>query len=253
MDNIIYRATFPNGKVYIGKTKNFKMRIYHHIWNSKKSSNNIILYKAIRKYGHTNIVWDIIDTCETYEELADKEIFYIKEYKSIEHENGYNMVCGDRDDFDREVRLDDYKIEIVLKKLEANGHDPSKYVILTEELSDKILNDYVINELSIRFLVKKYKITKNRITRLLIRSGINIVQDRAVKTNTKTFDDYYIKKVIDMYNSGLSIKDISNEENITILLVSRILHDSGVRESKRFKNGKRYDGRQPKKVRELNN
>jgi len=30
------------------------------------------------------------------------------------------------------------------------------------------------------------------------------------------------------------------------MITSRILHDSGVRISSRFKDGKRYDGKQPK-------
>lgn len=49
-----------------------------------------------------------------------------------------------------------------------------------------------------------------------------------------------------MYRSGKNIKEISEIENLSIMIVSRILHDSGVRTSNRFLNGKRYDGRQPK-------
>ena len=62
----------------------------------------------------------------------------------------------------------------------------------------------------------------------------------------------YIDKIVNLYKIGKTIKQISEEEKLTIMIVSRILHDSGVRESKRFKNGKRYDGKQPKK-RQLNN
>lgn len=55
-----------------------------------------------------------------------------------------------------------------------------------------------------------------------------------------------INRVIDKYKNGYFIKEISKEENVTILLISRILHDCRIRESKRFKNEKRYDGKQPK-------
>ena len=56
----------------------------------------------------------------------------------------------------------------------------------------------------------------------------------------------YIDKIIELYNSGLNIKTIGEQENLTIMMVSRILHDSGTRISIRFKDGKRYDSRQPK-------
>ena len=65
-------------------------------------------------------------------------------------------------------------------------------------------------------------------------------------TNSKVFDIEYINLIINDYKNGLKIKEIAKKENKSIMIISRILHDSGVRISTRFKNGRRYDGKQPK-------
>jgi hypothetical protein len=64
--------------------------------------------------------------------------------------------------------------------------------------------------------------------------------NKSSEVNTKKFDIEYINKIIELFNSGLNIKTLSENEKLTIMIVSRILHDSGVRESKRFINGKRW-------------
>ena len=97
---VIYKAEFPNGKVYIGKTKNFEQRKYHHIWNSNRRNNgHIIMYKAILKYGSDNINWSILCECLDNDDMNKKEIEYIKMYNSTSHKFGYNMVCGDKEDY----------------------------------------------------------------------------------------------------------------------------------------------------------
>lgn len=81
---------------------------------------------------------------------------------------------------------------------------------------------------------------------MLKSENIEIDKDKIIEVNTKTFDSIYIEHIVNKFKNGLKIKDIANIENKSILIISRILHDSGVRESKRFLNGRRYDGRQPK-------
>lgn len=245
---VIYKAEFPNGKVYIGKTINFEMRKYHHVWNSQRSEHShIIMSKAIRKYGADSIKWEIIYECSDVEEMNQKEKEFIKLFKSTEHDYGYNMVCGDKEDYQiRENFDDDYRIDIIKRKLKSNGHDPEKYVIITEDLSNKIKSDYLSGEMGVGSISRKYKISKQRITRLLNRQGIQLDVNRSSKVNTFVPTKELEESVINQFKEGKTINQISEIEGLTILIVSRILHDSGVRKSKRFENGKRYDGRQPK-------
>jgi len=250
---VIYKAEFPNGKVYIGRTINFKDRKYKHINSSKGEKNShIIMYKAIRKYGADNIKWEIIHECSSMEEMKEKEKEFINLYKSTEHEYGYNMVCGDKEEYILRENFDEnYRIDIIKRKLKSNGHDPEKYVIIDEDLAIKIIEDYK-SLIGIRPLSKKYGISRQRLRRFLLSRNIEIDKEIVSKVTTFIPNIELIKDICDDFKSGKTIKSIAEEKNLTIMIVSRILHDAGVRESKRFKNGKRYDGRQPKK-RKLNN
>ncbi len=219
-----------------------------HSWNAKKykDNKNIILIKAINKYGFDSIKWDIIYECSNEEEMRLKEIEYINEYNSIDHKYGYNMICGYKDYYEKRNNIDyEYSIDIIKRKLKSNGHDPDKYIELTEELSNNLKNDYLSGEFGIRTLSKKYKITRNRIKRFLLREGIEIKKDIIKKINTFLPEEKLINEIINLYKNNKTIKEISEIKKITTMLVSRILHDHGIRKSKRFKNGKRYDGRQP--------
>jgi hypothetical protein len=100
--------------------------------------------------------------------------------------------------------------------------------------------------MSIKAIVRKYSISKNRVTRFIKSQNIDIDQERCKLTNSKVFDSDYIDKVIKMYKDGLLIKDIARIENKTIMVISRILHDSGVRISKRFGEGRASDGSKPR-------
>lgn len=251
---VIYKAEFPNGKVYIGKSKIFELRKYHHIWNSKRlNKNHIIMYKAINKYGPENIKWSIIYECSSIDEMNKKEIEFINLYKSTKYEFGYNMVCGDKEDYELRQNFDkDYRIDIIKRKLKSNGHDPNNYIEIDDNLSSLIIKDYQENLIGIRKLSKKYSISRQRLTRLFKYNKIEIDKDISSKINSYIPSNELIERVINNFKKSKTIKEISKDENLTILIVSRILHDSGIRKSKRFKNGKRYDGKQPKKQKSNN-
>lgn len=92
---IVYKATnIINNKVYIGiTTKTLEHRVSIHKKDSKVK--NTYLYRAIRKYGFENFIWEEIDTANSIEELHEKEIFYIKKYDSFDNkEKGYNTTSG---------------------------------------------------------------------------------------------------------------------------------------------------------------
>jgi group I intron endonuclease len=84
---VIYKITSPTGKVYIGRTKNYKGRMYEHYYIALKEKSEYALYKAIQKYGWDNFTKEII--CEvSKEEASVVEEKYIKEYDAVK--SGYN-------------------------------------------------------------------------------------------------------------------------------------------------------------------
>jgi len=94
LKGIIYKVTNKiNDKVYIGQTiHSLHERKIKHI--SLSNSNNVKTYfhRALKKYGEMNFTWEIIEYCDSKEELDEMEFHYIKQYNSYIH--GYNMTFG---------------------------------------------------------------------------------------------------------------------------------------------------------------
>lgn len=97
---IVYKiVNLVNGKAYIGQTVNTFNRRYggrgvgvERVVHSQ--STNWHLLRAIAKYGVDNFKVEIIEQCNTIEELNEKESYYIELYDSNNDEKGYNKVGG---------------------------------------------------------------------------------------------------------------------------------------------------------------
>lgn len=81
---VVYKTTnLITGKFYIGlDTKN----------DPQYLGSGVILKKAIKKYGHDNFKKEILEVCETLEELRDREKFWIQQLSS--QAIGYNVADG---------------------------------------------------------------------------------------------------------------------------------------------------------------
>lgn len=92
---IIYKAKFPNNKIYIGQTsRSLEERIYDHSINFKHPYKKNRLYSAIKKYGINSIAWEVIYKANTKEELNEREIYFISTFKSFDKNFGYNTRLG---------------------------------------------------------------------------------------------------------------------------------------------------------------
>ena len=98
----VYKITNKvNNKVYIGITsKGISARWKEHIYSAEHGCP-FKLHNAIRKYGKENFSIELIDFCNSWEELTEKEQYYISEYKSLQDEFGYNMTEGGDGTFGR--------------------------------------------------------------------------------------------------------------------------------------------------------
>jgi group I intron endonuclease len=85
-----------SGKSYIGQhhKEDPCKRIREHFNEADCERSDAVLYKAIKKYGRDGFEASCLCVCKTQEELDFMEDYYITEYKSMSHENGYNMKRG---------------------------------------------------------------------------------------------------------------------------------------------------------------
>lgn len=88
----VYKHTCPNGKVYIGQTKNYpELRWGKNGYGYRTSP---YFYNAIGKYGWDNIKHEILYTGLTEQEAKDMERKLITEYKANDRRYGYNITAG---------------------------------------------------------------------------------------------------------------------------------------------------------------
>ena len=96
MNGLIYKITNDiNNKIYIGKTlhSSIEIRFNEHKSDAKRQRcEKRPLYDAINKYGEEHFFIELIEEVP-FEELSNREIYWIKYYNSY-GVNGYNATSG---------------------------------------------------------------------------------------------------------------------------------------------------------------
>lgn len=87
----VYKHTAPNGKVYIGITKQKPEKRWN---NGNGYKQNKHLYSAIQKYTWENFKHEIVENGLTKEQACDLEIELIAEYHATDRRYGYNISIG---------------------------------------------------------------------------------------------------------------------------------------------------------------
>ena len=100
--NEVYKITNKiTGKIYIGITNHGSGARYRHHWYESRIGEPSPIHRSMAKYGEDNFTLEIIDFAETYEELKEKEKFWIKKFNSTDRNIGYNLTEGGDETFGR--------------------------------------------------------------------------------------------------------------------------------------------------------
>jgi predicted RNA-binding Zn-ribbon protein involved in translation (DUF1610 family) len=94
---LIYKVTnLINGKVYIGQTSlTLEQRKSRHEHDAVRLNRKTVsFHNSLKKYGFENFKWEILQKCETQEELDKAEIENIKKFNSMDKSKGYNLKAG---------------------------------------------------------------------------------------------------------------------------------------------------------------
>lgn len=88
MIGYIYLTTnLVNNKKYIGQHRSSYI-------DENYLGSGTVFVKALKKYGKQNFSQEILCLCDTYEELDEKEIYYIDLYNAATDEHFYNVSLG---------------------------------------------------------------------------------------------------------------------------------------------------------------
>lgn len=87
----VYIHTFPNGKRYVGVTRNSLEKRWGYRGRNYKTQ---FVGKAIEKYGWENVQHEVFCLCETKESAERVERFLVKHYDTTNALYGYNILQG---------------------------------------------------------------------------------------------------------------------------------------------------------------
>lgn len=130
---LIYLLKFPNGKHYVGRTKNtLEQRCTEHKARAVHGHQHP-LYHAINKYGWENVTKEVLCTATTHNELVLKELEFILQYDSLS--NGYNLTInteiggdnweGRRDSKEYQSFVDKMKVLNSSGRMHGKSHNQS--------------------------------------------------------------------------------------------------------------------------------
>lgn len=101
-----------NNKKYIGQSVNVGERIMAHVYMLRGGyDESIVLQNAWNKYGEKNFDFRIIEEC-SYEELNEKEKYWINELRSHIFFDGYNISLGGSDGLRGRKHTDESKMKM---------------------------------------------------------------------------------------------------------------------------------------------
>ncbi len=149
-----------NNKRYIGSTKNFSNRLYHHENMLKnKNHHSLHLQKSWNKYGESSFVFDILEICNNIDSdyLKQREQVYLNQYKSYERNNGYNICSNAKTTKGYKFSKDSLEKLINIRK--------GKGIKLNNDLVKEIIN-LLLEHVPIQDICNKYNISYDMVIKI---------------------------------------------------------------------------------------
>lgn len=172
-----------NNKVYIGQTsQGIENRWKQHTKPSAIKSEKYAIYRAMNKYGVENFYYEVLEDNIPYEELDDREQYYIEKYDSYKY--GYNSTTG------------------------GDGKVINK-ITDVDDIIEKLHKGEMIKDIA-----KDYDVHTNTIRRTLQAYGIHTpsdIQEHYTRQDLRVLPREEIKK---LYLAGKSHVEIATELDI---------------------------------------
>ena len=190
MNGFIYKITNKlNNKVYIGQTIQKPIeRFYQHC--AKKCDKyilNMVIHKAIFKYGKDNFTFEVIEEVPK-QQLNEREEYWIKYYNS--YTDGYNSTKGGQ-----------------------KGNKPFK------NIDNKVIIEQYQQGKSLRTIGKMFNVDKATVKSILIRNNIKLRTTRTYKLSQEDRANI----ILDI-KQGLSRNTIVSKWNISKSYLSQLIN-----------------------------
>jgi len=205
----VYKITnINNNKFYIGSTsRSFKSRFCNHIQSlSNKSHYNFKLQQDFLIYGINSFVFEILEL------TSPKEAVKI-EQKYLNNLNPY--------------------YNILLKADSALGHKMSiEHKNKISKAKTKNINEFELIKYYLKFGIKKttskFHIGPPRINRILFNHNIPRNKSGPSIKTMENYLKYNPNRIIKMYKSGMSIRNIRKKEHTSLKRISETLKSNNI-------------------------
>ena len=234
-----------NGKVYIGQAVNIDKRWQEHKNDLNGNRHiNTHLQRAWNKYGADNFIFNIVEECPK-DELNDREIYYIAQYKAHNMKYGYNKTYGGESG----RQTDEIRAKISKNTKKALGNpvvrakmSKSKAILSKEEVLQIvelfITKHYSMNKLGKMFNVdtaaiasiinnQTFHIYDNEINTVLAKYNLTRVDLKGMKrkaNNKKKLSKKDVLNIINLYLYGYSQRKIAKMYNMSDVQIGRLIN-----------------------------
>jgi len=211
----IYKITNPNGKVYIGQSKDIKSRINRY----KKlqcCKNQLLLYRSFIKYGVDSHIFEEVEVGDfNKKELNLLESNYILEFKSFNkyNKNGLNLTSGGDS-----VELTDStrkKMSDTRKRLFKEGQRNSK---LTFKDVENIKKQLAFN-VKLKDISKLYNVSSTNISQIKNNHTWKDVPDYIVPK-----DELHLIIRTNQYSRLQKLTEIQRQEILDLIFKGDLLY-----------------------------
>ena len=257
MINYIYCYTnLVNNKKYVGQTDNLDRRIREHkscSFNLKSVNYNDKIHQAIRKYGLENFSIEVLEILsnKTYDEVNDREGYWIKEKKSLISQHGYNVLDMGRNAWRSFLSQENVKeIKDLIKRgvpytdicnkyaisktfvsninagfhfTDGNENYPLYRYRISNDIYDALIEDLEKPELTFKQLAEKYNLGESTVKKFNYGTLQNGYYNGEYPIRKITPSQYKANLIIDyLLNTSLSKKEIVKLTNSSDETVRRV-------------------------------
>lgn len=201
---IIYSATnILNHNIYIGATsKTLEERMWQHLYHALHYNTDTPFYRAIRKHGQENFIWNILLHCDSIDEMNQMESYFIFYYSLLG--KVYNVALGG----------------IGNKPGENHSNYRKDLDINLNELIDLRKKGFTYKQIAFQYdcsestIIRKIK--NFNTVRRMPNSGLNDPKYR------KDLDEQR-SNIIKLRNEGKSLRNIAKQFNCTYNIIQKRL------------------------------